>query len=459
MDHFNLILDTDSYKSSHFLQYPPKTSRLVAYFESRGGLYSNTVFFGLQYILKKSLSHPVTVEDVKEAHTFFSHHKLPFNLSDWIYIATELRGRIPLKIYAVPEGAVIPTNNILMRVESTNPRCYWVTTWFETLLMRVWYPTTVATVSWHIRQLLLGYLQKSSDIPDEEIAFKLHDFGARGVSSAESAAIGGAAHLVNFSGSDTIQGMICANDYYHAHLTPSSIPAAEHSCIMLWGKDHEEEAFKHIFSQLATHSHMVAMPVDTYDLHRAINRIWGKNMTQMVRQKNMIVVLRTDSGVAEKVVLAVLRQADKTYGSIINKKGYKVLNYIRVLHSDNVRYDTIDRILKSMNKHLYSASNIVFGMGGALLQQINRDTQQFAYKVSLAEIGGRIVSVAKTPITAKGKQSRGGYLDLINTQTGYKTINRRLTEERKSELKLVFDYGKTLVDYTMDEIRERAASI
>src|SRR3989344_9098494 len=199
MNHFNLILDTDSYKSGHFLQYPPKTSALIAYLESRGGIYKKTVFFGLQYILKKYLSQRITLTDVKEAQTFFANHKLPFNSKGWTYIAKNLKGKIPLRIYAVPEGSVIPNHNILMRVESTNKRCFWVTTWFETLLMRIWYPITVATVSWYIRELIKDYLKKSADTPNEEISFKLHDFGSRGVSSFESACIGGAAHLINFS--------------------------------------------------------------------------------------------------------------------------------------------------------------------------------------------------------------------------------------------------------------------
>ena len=60
----NLILRTDSYKASHFLQYPPGTTRLLGYFESRGGLYGETVFFGLQYLLEDYLASRVTDADV-----------------------------------------------------------------------------------------------------------------------------------------------------------------------------------------------------------------------------------------------------------------------------------------------------------------------------------------------------------------------------------------------------------
>jgi bifunctional NMN adenylyltransferase/nudix hydrolase len=44
----NLILDTDSYKLSHFLQYPPGTEGVNCYIEPRGGKLDDVVFFGLQ---------------------------------------------------------------------------------------------------------------------------------------------------------------------------------------------------------------------------------------------------------------------------------------------------------------------------------------------------------------------------------------------------------------------------
>lgn len=458
MNNFNLVLDTDSYKSSHFLQYPPNTTKLVAYLESRGGVYKETIFFGLQYIIKKYLTQKITINDVNEAQSFFSHHHLPFNKEGWLYIAKNLNGIIPLKIYAVPEGTAIPTHNILIRIESTDPKCFWVVTWFETILMRVWYPITVATLSWHIKKLVFQYLQKTSDNPEEEISFKVHDFGARGVSSAESASIGGASHLVNFSGSDTILGMLCANEYYSAHLSPSSIPAAEHSCIMVWGKNNEENSYKHILTELSKHTLILAMPVDTYNFYQTIKKIWGKTLVDNVKKSGAIVVLRTDSGKPEDVVLKTLQTMEKVYGSTINKKGYKVLNNIRILHSNSVNYQTIEKILKMIFLHKYSVSNIVFGIGGALLQKLDRDTQKIAYKVALAKVDGKFLSVSKNPITAKGKKSKSGYLDLIKTKTGYKTIDRNNFDDKPSELILVFNNGKLLVDQKMNEIRKRSMS-
>ena len=104
MSDYNLILDTDSYKSSHFLQYPPSTSSLFAYFENRGGPYGQVMFFGLQYILKRYLEQLVTKEMVEEAEQFFLEHGEPFPKAGWMHIVDQLGGRIPVRIRAVPEG-------------------------------------------------------------------------------------------------------------------------------------------------------------------------------------------------------------------------------------------------------------------------------------------------------------------------------------------------------------------
>ena len=207
----NLILDTDSYKASHWLQYPPGITGMYSYLESRGGRYDKTVFFGLQYIMKKYLSATFTQEWVDEADEFFKAHGVPFNKDDWNYVVRDLGGKLPLTIKAVPEGTVVPTHNILASVECYDPKAFWTVSWFETMFMRIWYPITVATQSWHIKSDLLKWLEKSADDPQAEINFKLHDFGSRGVSSQESAGIGGAAHLVNFMGSDTVVGTWTAN--------------------------------------------------------------------------------------------------------------------------------------------------------------------------------------------------------------------------------------------------------
>jgi nicotinamide phosphoribosyltransferase len=141
--------------------------------------------------------------DIDIADEILTAHGEPFNRAGWQYILDTHRGYLPVVIRAVPEGTVVPVSNVLATIENTDPECFWLTTWLETALLRaVWYGTTVSTQSYTIKQVILDYLERTGD--PSTIDFKLHDFGARGVSSLESAGIGGAAHLVNFMGTDTI---------------------------------------------------------------------------------------------------------------------------------------------------------------------------------------------------------------------------------------------------------------
>jgi len=218
----NLLLDTDSYKLSHWVQYPPKTTSMYSYLESRGGKYGHTVMFGLQPILKR-LEQGFTMDDVNEARDFAAAHGEPFNYDGWSACYAKHNGAFPVRIRAVAEGVVVPVSNILMSVESTDPEFFWVVSYLETVLMRMWYPITVATQSWTIKQIIRGYLDRTADDTDAEINFKLHDFGSRGVSSYESACIGGAAHLTQFMGSDTMAGVRFANHYYKSPMSGFSI--------------------------------------------------------------------------------------------------------------------------------------------------------------------------------------------------------------------------------------------
>ncbi len=456
---YNLICDTDSYKASHWLQFPPNTTSMFSYVESRGGHYPATVFFGLQYILKAYLAKPVEPWMVEEAEAFFAAHGLPFNDEGWSYIARELEGRLPVRIRAVPEGSVVPVQNMLMSIESTDPRVFWVVSWLESMLLRVWYPVTVSTRSWYLRQSIYQYLLKTADDPDAEIAFKLHDFGSRGVSSCESAGIGGMAHLVNFQGSDTVMGVRYANHYYRHPMAAFSIPAAEHATITAWGREGEGLAYKNMLDQFAKPGATLAVVSDSYDIWNAVRSIWGGDLKQQIEESGATLVIRPDSGTPAVVVSRVLNILDDRFGSTLNQKGYKVLNHVRVIQGDGIDHDTVIEVLETAVKLGFSTSNIAFGMGGGLLQQLNRDTQQFAMKCSQVVVNGEAVSVYKDPVTDPGKRSRKGRLDLIRDVDGhFSTVQVPGSEPLpESELVTVYENGQLFKEYTLEEVRSRAA--
>lgn len=452
------IFDTDSYKSSHWLQYPPGTTKMFSYIESRGSdEYDKTVFFGLQYYLKEYLSNPVTPQEVEKAKVFYEKHGVPFNYEGWMYISKDLNGKIPVKIRAVPEGTVVPTHNILVSIESTDPKVFWIVSWLETMLLRIWYPITVCTRSYTIKKIIKAALDKSSDAPDAELPFKLHDFGSRGVSSQESAMIGGASHLVNFMGSDTVVGVMMANEYYNSDMVGYSIPAAEHSSITSWGQENEEDAYRNMLTQFAKPGFLFAVVSDSYDIYNAITNIWGDKLKEEIITSGATLIIRPDSGNPPEVVLRCLQLLDKKFGNTINSKGFKVLNNVKIIQGDGITEHTIKEIIAKFLAAGYSATNVAFGMGGALLQQINRDTLKFAMKCSHIMVGKKSVNVFKNPVTDPGKVSKSGRLDLIYGVNGLETvkIDSFTTSHKMSVMREVYKNGELLVNDNFETIRER----
>ncbi len=457
----NIILNTDSYKVSMFKQYPVGTTGVYSYIESRGGRYDRTVFFGLQAFIKEYLIDPITQADIDIADEILTAHGEPFNRAGWEYILRVHGGKLPVVIRAVPEGTVVPVKNVLATIENTDPECYWLTTWLETALLRaIWYPTTVATQSYTIRKVILDALEKTGD--PALIDFKLHDFGARGVSSLESAGVGGAAHLVNFMGTDTISGLLYAREYYSAGVAGFSIPAAEHSTITSWGREGEVNAYRNMLAQFAKPGSIVAIVSDSYDIYNAARNLWGEELRQQVVDSGATVVIRPDSGDPETVCLKLVQILHDKFGAVKNAKGFFVLNNVRLIQGDGVNEHTIRCILGAFQAYGYSADNIAFGMGGALLQQVDRDTQKFAMKCSSALINGTWVNVQKDPVTDSGKKSKAGRVTLWKCGKEIQSA----VEQPKGWTDYGFGWEEMLVDvyrdgtlvkeYTFDEVRANA---
>lgn len=451
----NIILNADSYKYSQFNQYPPQTTQVYSYIESRGGKYDKTVFFGLQAFIKEYMLTPVTMDMIDEAEAIITAHGEPFNREGWEYIVREHGGKLPVIIKAAPEGLVIPTLNVLVTIENTDPNCYWLTSFLETALLRaVWYPTTVATNSYENKKLILDYLEKTGD--PSTIDFKLHDFGARGVSSLESAGIGGTAHLVNFMGTDTVEALLFARRYYGADMAGFSIPAMEHSTVTSWGRENEVDSYRNMLKQNAKPGGLVACVSDSYDIFAACEK-WGTELKQDVIDSGATVVVRPDSGDPADVVCKCLKILDKHFGHTKNDKGYKVLNNVRVIQGDGINHQTIRSILYTITMAGYSADNVAFGQGGALLQMVNRDDQKFAMKCSAALVNGEWVDVYKDPITDKGKRSKKGKMVLIETENGYQTVTTEQPDfalcQQNDILEVVYENGVLVRDMTFDEVR------
>ena len=454
IDPKNIILLSDSYKCSHAHQYPKGTEVVYSYFESRGGDFPEVTFFGLQYFIQEYLEGiVVSPKRIEEAADILPAHFGPgfeFPRERWEYIYNEHGGRLPVKIKAVREGTAVGTHNVMLTIENTDPKCWWLTNYLETLLVQVWYPSTVASNSKACRDIIQHYLEKTGD--PAGIDFKLHDFGYRGSTSPESAGIGGCSHLVSFMGTDTLAATILARNHYSCNMAGFSIPASEHSTITSWGRENEVDAFKNMLELYPTG--LVACVSDSFDIYKACSDLWGKELREQILNRDGTLVVRPDSGDPVTVLLKCLELLGKAFGYTTNAKGYKVLDpHVRIIQGDGIDRKAIEDILKAITNEGWSADNLAFGSGGSLLQRHHRDTCRFAFKCSWVQVNGEGRDVYKDPITSKGKKSKPGRLSLVKTDDGYITVPE--TEAGDNDcLEEVFKNGYLKRSQTLDEIRE-----
>ena len=456
----NPILKTDSYKVTHWNQYQEDTQRVYSYFESRpGAKYDSTIFFGLQYIIEEYLMNPFTLRDIDEAEALFAFHlgdKSLFNRAGWEYVLDVYNGYLPVQIKAVAEGTVVPVGNVLMTVENNDPSCFWLTNYVESLLTHVWYPSTVATLSYSVKQMMLGYLEDTGD--PANINFMLHDFGYRGATTDEAAAIGGAGHLINFMGTDTIVAMELAHNYYNADYASLafSVPATEHSVMTSLGREGEYKILDQLLENHPTG--ILSVVSDSYDIYAFVDEVIARKDQILARDGRFVV--RPDSvtpehDTPESLVVNILTSLMQMGGEY-NSKGYFVLDdHIRVLWGDGIDAEGIEKILSLMMAYGFSADNIVFGMGGGLLQKVNRDTQRFAFKCSAQKRGGMWYDIQKSPLDAS-KKSKAGRLALVERDGELTTVRADIPFPETNLLDVVYTNGYATNLLTFDEIRENA---
>jgi nicotinamide phosphoribosyltransferase len=480
----NLVLMGDAYKYSHHKFYEDNTTTVYSYMESRGGRFQETVWYGLEMFIKEYLEGvAITQEELDEAyeylgtkHGVFGREDV-FDKSKFQYIIDVHGGKLPVCIKAVPEGTVVGVKNVLMTIENTDPNCYWLTNFLETIMMQLWYPITVATLSREVKKIVIEYYQKTSALPqhimDTVVEFVLNDFGFRGVSSVQSAGYGGSAHLINFMGSDTTVASKRICEYYNTDTVFGlSVPATEHSIMTMKGEAGEVEMMRRTLEKYPTG--IVACVSDSYHILRACSEKWGTELRDLILSRpaepgNQLVI-RPDSGHVINTLKEVFAILFDKFGYTVNDKGFKLLPpQVRVIQGDGVNINSIREIYEELYRLGISAENIVFGMGGKLLQaDINRDTQNFATKACFAVVNGEQRDLVKSPtevdengeLKPSFKKSKQGRLKLVKdyTNNGYKTVTSLEDgyENAYDVLKTVFEDGKLLTETPFETIRSRA---
>lgn len=464
----NIIFILDSYKDLHPVMLPEGTTKSSSYLESRiGAEYPYTQYFGGQYIINKWLAgQTVTREKIDQAAPILEEHfkfnGKVWNRKYWDYIVDECGGRLPLEIKAVREGVRVPVSNILMRVDNTDEHSAWLPGAMETVLQQVWYPSTTATRSNIILEIIRKYFRETVDDDLQWLAdYYLHDFGQRAATCMEAAGIGGAGVLINSKGTDTKMGMAYAMDFYGAsHIDLAySVPASEHSIATSLGREGEYAVAKRLL-QLFPNG-ILSHVSDSYNITDAIHAYNNdpEFRTAILARQGKFVARpdspRFKSDTPQAQILWITQQWEKGYGAKINSKGYKDLDpHVGTIYGDSLTIENIQDILETLKKNGYSALASVMGCGGYLIQKLNRDTQRQAFKCSAQQRNGEWIDIYKEPLDAS-KASKRGRLKLVKDSSGaYETVQQ--SDARKDELVTVFRNGESLNQVNFKQVRENS---
>lgn len=459
----NICLLTDSYKVTHHRFYPKGTEKLYSYLESRVGLeFNKTIFYGLQYIIKKYLEGQIVTPDkVEQANNLIKAHigEDIFNYDSWMYIANELDGKLPIEIKAVAEGTPVEVGNVLMTVENTDKHCYWLPNYLESLLLQVWYPSTVATLSAEVRKLCNFYLEVTGSNKDN-LDFMLHDFGYRGATTTESAILCGSAHLLSFAGTDTIPALtIPANYYNDNNIYGYSVQATEHSVMTSLGEKGEIKQAINVIDNAK--DGILSIVIDSYNYREFLkqasvkgNKLNSKINEFLEKTEGNKIVFRPDSGEPVSTTLDCLNILGEGFGTTKTTEGYKIFaKNIGLLWGDGLKYHKIRDILFGMKSNGWAAQNIIFGMGGGLHSSVDRDTQRNAFKCSAQLRDGTWHDIFKNPLDSS-KKSKTGRFKLVKENNQFKTYS--IASEKEDYLETVFKNGELIKEESFQNIKNRA---
>ena len=401
----NPLLMADSYKISHYNQYPEGIEHVYSYIAPRGGEHPLPIL-GIHDFCDMLNVTNLNQWFVSELEDIAQEHGMPFN-PEWWDLLVKYEGKgFPLRVMGVPEGTVVDPKSPVAVIVNTDPEFPWLTSFFETLFLRmVWYPSTIAAECRYMKTRIKEFMVKTgSDMA--MLDFKLHDFAPRGCTAGEQAQRGGMGHLTQFQGTDNLEAIKFIRDNYGMSMAGFSIPATEHSTVTSWGREHERDMYEAFIRNNLGEGKVAACVSDSYDIDAAID-MW-KELEPVILEVGGTLVIRPDSGDPVAMPIHVLNKCFDVFGYTVNDAGYKVLpDHIRVIQGDGIDKHLLVRIMQRCVDAKISIDNIAFGMGGGLLQKVDRDTYKWAMKCSAARVNGEWRDVYKDPKGGNKKSLKG----------------------------------------------------
>lgn len=524
----NPTLVCDAYKIAHRKLYPPGTEVIYSNATARKSRIegqNEVVIFGIQYFVQKYIIEDwnnnffnLPIEDITKEYKRIIKNTLGEDAADTEHLEyLHNLGYLPIEIKALPEGTLCPIGVPFMTFVNTDPKCFWLTNYLETISQTVtWLPITSATSAFRFRNMLNQWAEKTSSCP-ELVQWQGHDFSMRGMSSFESCQVSGAAHLLSFTGTDTIPAILFLEKYYGADCTKEliggSVPASEHSQQQSYYQEDIDNENSYIDGVLnAFPTGIVSIVADGFDYWKFIS-VNIKNFKDRILSRSGKVVIRPDSGDPVRIVCGYdvtetsysfeelidksarqtaylklwdniecfktsegryLTRADgeitaleakgsiqvlyEIFGGTRNDKGYIELDpHIGLIYGDSITFERANQMSALLAQKGFASTNIVYGIGSYQYQYVTRDTYSIAFKATLVKMNGVVKSIFKSPKTGDGmKKSAKGLLSVVKNNGSLILINDCTKEqEESSELKTIFKDGVQYNKPTLSEIRER----
>lgn len=475
----SLIFQTDGYKLDHRRQYPAGTEYVYSNWTPRGSRIegqNQVVGFGLQFTLRRYF-----VEQAERTFFGFDKDKIlkayqefldsylgPNDIGVDHIAALHEHGYMPLEFRARPEGSLIDLRTPYFTVVNTHPDFGWLTNYWETLLASsTWLPCTSATIAYRYRKLL-DQAAIDQGGPRDFVLWQGHDFSMRGMENPEAASISGAAHLLSFTGTDTIPAILLLKQYYGSTgLIGGSVAATEHSVMCAGGKETELETYSRLLDLYPTG--ILSVVSDTWDLWKVLTEILPA-LKEKIMARNGKLVIRPDSGDPVKIIcgdpdakygspeyLGVVELLWRTFGATTTSEGYRTLDmHIGVIYGDSITEERCRAIKEGLEAIGFSTANMVFGIGSFTYQMNTRDTFGTAMKATYVVIQGNQFMIEKDPVTDDGlKKSATGLLVVNMDGTLSDGYLRDEWLTKPSLLELVWKDGQAVKTWTLDEVRNR----
>lgn len=489
----NPLFATDSYKLDHRRQYPKGTTRVYSNLTprmSRDPNINKVCSFGFQFFAQDYLMDRFekyffsrSVDEVcTEYQEMLNEYLGPNDIGTDHIRALHNLGYLPLEFKTIPEGSFVPLRVPVLTVENTHDDFFWLPNYFETILSDyLWGPQNSATTASEYR-LDLDCFAAITGGAKEFVQWQGHDFSMRGMWLDSAAALSGAAHLLFFTGSDTIPAVQFIKKYYpvpKGYLIGMSVAATEHSVMCAGQQSGEKETFERLIDLYP--NGIVSVVSDTWDLWNVLTNILPSIKDKIMARDGKLVI-RPDSGDPVKIICGdeeavygspaskgVVQLLWELFGGTITNEGYKQLDtHIGVIYGDSINHERRTAILRGLMYNGFASTNIVLGIGSFTYQYATRDTFGVAMKATNVIINGESINIFKAPITDDGmKNSARGRLavlrkpleeddepDLIRDL--YLIENATPEQEAQSLLTTSWKNGKFIRFEGFDVIRERA---